>query len=58
MSFDTQSNGYSFHSCPSTSGQRVLAEVLQSEMVELGLSDISLDDNGYITARLPANMAG
>ncbi|KJG58987.1 peptidase T [Photobacterium kishitanii] len=57
VSFDTQSNG-AISSCPSTSGQRVLAEVLQSEMVELGLSDISLDDNGYITARLPANMAG
>lgn len=57
VSFDTQSNG-AVCSCPSTPGQRVLAEILQSEMVELGLSDICLDHHGYLTARLPANMDG
>ncbi|MCD9495277.1 peptidase T [Photobacterium carnosum] len=57
VSFDTQSNG-AVSSCPSTVGQRVFAEVLQSEMLALGLSNVTLDSNGYLTARLPANVDG
>ena len=57
VSFDTQSNG-AVSSCPSTVGQRVFAEVLQSEMLALGLSNVTLDNNGYLTARLPANVDG
>lgn len=42
--------------CPSTSGQLVLANVLVNEMRELGLQDVSIDDNGYIMATLPGNI--
>ncbi|MGF1724921.1 peptidase T [Photobacterium nomapromontoriensis] len=52
--FETQSNAANSH-CPSTEGQRVLAQQLHAELVELGLSDVELDDNGYLMARLPSN---
>ncbi|PMP07639.1 peptidase T [Vibrio breoganii] len=55
VSFDTQSNGAN-EQCPSTEGQRVLAQQIESELRELGLSDVLLDDNGYISARLPSNV--
>ncbi|MGL4205773.1 MAG: peptidase T [Aeromonadaceae bacterium] len=41
--------------CPSTPGQTQLAELLAHELRELGLDEVVLDDNGYLTARLPAN---
>ena len=41
--------------CPSTPGQMVLARMLFDELTELGLSDISLDENGYLMATLPSN---
>jgi tripeptide aminopeptidase len=41
--------------CPSTSGQSVLANLLAAEMKEIGLQDVSIDANGYLTALLPAN---
>ncbi|RWX57304.1 peptidase T [Photobacterium chitinilyticum] len=55
VSFETQSNSSVAH-CPSTEGQRVLAEQIKQELIELELSDVELDDNGYLTARLPANV--
>ncbi|MEZ9925638.1 peptidase T [Vibrio breoganii] len=55
VSFDTQSNGAN-EQCPSTEGQRVLAQQIESELRELGLSDVILDDNSYISARLPSNV--
>ncbi|WP_261815399.1 peptidase T [Vibrio gallicus] len=55
VSFETQSD--SAHSqCPSTEGQRVLAQQLEKELIELELSDVVLDQNSYLTARLPANI--
>lgn len=41
--------------CPSTPGQFVFARQLVEEMREIGLEDISLDENCYIMATLPAN---
>ncbi|URN95298.1 MAG: peptidase T [Candidatus Pristimantibacillus lignocellulolyticus] len=41
--------------CPSTGGQLMLAKQLAEELQELGLSDVTLDDNGYVMATLPAN---
>jgi len=38
---------------PSTPGQRDLAEMLAGELRELGLDDVDVDDNGYVTATLP-----
>lgn len=54
VSFDTMSIEAS-KSVPSTPGQLVLARELKKELEELGLKDVSLDDNGYLMATLPAN---
>lgn len=43
--------------CPSTSRQLILANYLFKELKEIGLQEVTLDDNGYIMASLPANMA-
>ena len=53
VTFDTQSNEET-RTTPSTPGQRVFAEALVKELEELGLDDISLDDNSYLMATLPA----
>ncbi|MBS0011634.1 MAG: peptidase T, partial [Bacteroidales bacterium] len=42
-------------SCPSTRKQLDLAKVLKKEMEEMGLEEVSLDENGYLTASLPSN---
>lgn len=39
---------------PSTEGQRVLAELLQSELTSLGVSDTTITDHGYLLTRIPA----
>lgn len=54
VSFDTTSKEES-KSVPSTSGQLVLAKELKRELTELGLKDISLDNNGYLMATLYGN---
>lgn len=41
--------------CPSTTTQLELANMLIEELNTLGLEDISLDDNGYIMATLKSN---
>lgn len=40
---------------PSTQGQFDLARMLVNEMTAMGLTEVSLDDNCYIMATLPAN---
>ena len=40
---------------PSTPGQMVFAKYLKEELEALGLQEITLDDNGYLFATLPAN---
>lgn len=52
--FDTQSSEEST-TVPSTQKQLVFAEYLKDELVREGLSEVELDDNGYIYATLPAN---
>lgn len=54
VKFDTESDTTSGKT-PSTPGQLVLARELKAEMEQIGLEDISLDDNGYLMATLPAN---
>lgn len=54
VSFDTQSNEET-NVTPSTEGQMVFARYLKEELEELGLDEISLDENGYLFATLPAN---
>ena len=40
---------------PSTPGQMEFARYLADELREIGMQDVSLDQNGYIMATLPAN---
>ncbi|HYF81457.1 MAG TPA: peptidase T [Clostridia bacterium] len=54
VSFDTTSSEDS-SSVPSTPGQLALARELKRELEELGLKDVSLDENGYLMATLPSN---
>lgn len=56
VTFDTQSNAEN-SACPSSQGQLVLAQELEAEMKALGLSDVNLDQNGYLTAKLPSNIS-
>lgn len=57
VSFDTQSDELT-NMTPSTPGQMIFAQYLEDELRDLGLADISLDDNGYLMATLPANVEG
>lgn len=43
---------------PSTPGQMEFARYLKQELIDLGLQEVDLDDNGYIMATLPANCEG
>ena len=52
--FDTQS-AEDRDSVPSTPQQLVFAEYLKKELEHEGLSDVSLDEKGYLYATLPAN---
>ena len=54
VTFDTQSDETTGVT-PSTPGQRVFAEALVKELQEIGLEEISLDENCYVMATLPAN---
>jgi tripeptide aminopeptidase len=54
IKFDTESDVNS-ETCPSTMKQLELARLLKTELDELGLQDVSLDENGYVMATLPAN---
>jgi tripeptide aminopeptidase len=42
-------------SCPSSKVQFDLARELEAELKEIGLEDVSLDENCYLMATLPAN---
>mgnify|MGYP000063767600 CR=1 FL=1 len=54
VSFDTQSSEET-EITPSTPGQMVFARYLKEELESLGLEEITLDENGYLFATLPAN---
>ncbi|MEW8969107.1 peptidase T [Mesobacillus jeotgali] len=51
---DTQSNENS-ETTPSTEGQLTLANMLVEELKSIGMEEVSIDDNGYVMATLPAN---
>ena len=55
VTFDTKSNP-SNQQCPSSPGQITFAEALKSELIALELVDVSLDENGYLMAKLPSNV--
>ena len=54
VSFDTQSDELT-NMTPSTPGQMIFARELEAELRKIGLTEITLDDNGYLMATLPAN---
>lgn len=54
VKFDTQSDELT-NLTPSTPGQMKFAKYLEKELVRLGLTEVTLDDNGYLMATLPAN---
>lgn len=43
---------------PSTPGQMEFARYLSEELKQIGMQEVSLDENGYIMATLPANTEG
>ncbi|GEN88304.1 peptidase T [Oceanobacillus sp. FSL W8-0428] len=51
---DTQSDMNS-ETTPSTPGQWDLIKLLEKELKEVGLEEVSYDENGYLMATLPAN---
>lgn len=53
--FDTQSAEES-ESVPSTSKQLLFAEYLKKELEQEGMSDVEMDEKGYIYATLPSNI--
>jgi tripeptide aminopeptidase len=50
---DTRSDDTST-GCPSTPGQLVLLGQLHDELQQIGVSDVALDDHGYLFATVPA----
>lgn len=55
VSFDTQSDENTGVT-PSTPGQMEFVKYLKSELESLELEDVTLDENGYLFATLPANI--
>ena len=43
---------------PSTPGQMEFAKYLAAELQAIGMQEVTLDDNGYVMATLPANVEG
>lgn len=54
VSFDTQS-AEDADTTPSTAKQLKLAEYLRDELTHIGMTEVEMDENGYIYATLPAN---
>ena len=55
VKFDTQSDELT-NLTPSTPGQMKFARFLENQLRELGLTEITLDDNGYLMATLESNV--
>ena len=57
IQFDTASDDMS-PSCPSTAKQLVLGRALVEEMLEMGIADARMDENGYVYGSIPATAPG
>lgn len=55
VKFDTQSDEET-NLTPSTPGQMVFARHLKEVVEQMGLEEVTLDDNGYLFATLPSNI--
>jgi len=56
IKIDTQSDPENETVYPSTEKQWDLLRLLEKELKEMGMSEVSLDENGYIQATLPSNI--
>jgi tripeptide aminopeptidase len=56
VQIDTRSDDSST-ACPSTPGQLALQQVLAGELRELRLTDVTVDENGYLMATIPATIS-
>ena len=54
VSFDTKSDENS-ETCPSTLGQKLLGAALVEDMLEMGITDARMDENGYVYGTIPGN---
>ena len=54
VSFDTQS-AEDQDTTPSTAKQLKLAEYLRDELTSIGMTEVEMDENGYVYSTLPAN---
>ncbi len=55
VSYDTKSDEQST-TVPSTAGQMILANELVKELKEMGIQQVSIDENGYVMATIPSNI--
>src|SRR5690606_40870779 len=55
VEIDTQSDPQST-TTPSSEKQWVLAKKLEQELIQIGMSEVTLDENGYVMATLPSNV--
>ncbi|MGB4984541.1 MAG: peptidase T [Erysipelotrichaceae bacterium] len=53
--YPSASNEHS-NTCPSTKEQIVFGQDLVKEMIEIGISDACIDDNGYVYGTIPSNI--
>lgn len=56
VSIDTTSNPES-QTTPSTESQPTFAHMLETEMKEMGLADVSCDEHGYVFATIPSTVS-
>ena len=56
VSYETTSDEFS-ETCPSTPKQRLLGQQLVKEMLEMGIEDARIDENGYVYGSIPGDPA-
>lgn len=55
VTFETQSNDIEIENRkPSTPGQLVLGENMKKELMDLGISNVTMDEHGFVIAKIPA----
>lgn len=54
VTFDTTSDE-SAQTCPTTAGQKVLGADLVKEMLDMGIEDAHMDENGYVYGTIPGD---
>ncbi len=56
VAVDTMSDPHIIDRRPTSDGQLVLLHMLEQELMDLGVNDLSFDPNGYLIARIPSNL--